>query len=85
MCVCDSGKTIFGSVKAPVTPDIVLYGPGVDVCHCYVVADGSIVTLYPLALLISVGGVKVSGPTVLHHGQFRTTCTLHTSVKLSMV
>lgn len=83
--MCDSGKTTFGSVRAPVTPDIVLYGPGVDVCHCYVVTDGSTVTLYPLALLISVNGQKVSGSTVLHHGQFQSVCMLHASVKLAVV
>ena len=69
--MCDSGKTTFGSVQASVTPDIVLYGPGVDDCHRYVVVDGATVTLYPLALLISVSGVKVYSPTVLRHGEFR--------------
>jgi len=65
-----SGRTTFGSAEASVAPDILLYGPGVDEYHCYVVVDGRTVTLYPLALLTSVGCVKVSSPTVLHHGKF---------------
>ena len=68
--VFDAGKTSFGSAQASVAPDIVLDGSGVDECHCYVVVDGSIVTLYPLALLTSVDGLKVSSPTVLYHGTF---------------
>lgn len=73
---CTSGKTTFGSAQASITPDIVLYGPGVDECHCYLFVDGSSVTLYPLALLTSVGGLPVSSPTLLHHGMFQTICLL---------
>jgi len=68
----DSGKTTFGSAQAPVIPDVVLYGPGVSDCHCYVIIDGGTVTLYPLSPLTSVGGLQVSSPTVLHHGEFHT-------------
>lgn len=66
----DSGKTVLGSSQAPVTPDIVLYGPGIDECHCYVVVDDSCITLYPLAVLTSVDGVRVSSPTRLYHSKF---------------
>jgi len=69
-----SGKTTFGSAQAPIAPDIELYGPEVDECHCYVVTDGSSVTLYPLALLTSVDGSRVCSPTVLYHGKFQTVC-----------
>lgn len=65
-----SGKTTLGSEQASIAPDIVLYGPEVDGYHCYVVTDGSTVTLYPLALLTSVDGLRVSSPTVLYHGKF---------------
>jgi len=74
VCLFYSGKTTLGSAEASVAPDIVLYGAGVDECHCYVVVDGVTVTLYPLALLTSVGGLKVSSPTVLLHGKFQTIC-----------
>ena len=57
-----------------------LYGSGVSECHCYVVFDGDTVTLYPLALLTSVGGLKVSSPTVLQNGEFQPLCMLHTSI-----
>ena len=69
----DSGKTTFGSAQASVIPDIVLYGAEVDKYHCYVVTDGTTVTLYPLALLTSVDGLRVSSPTVLCHSKFTLT------------
>ena len=90
---CHSGKTVFGSAEASVTPDIVLYGRGVSNCHCYVIIDGSTVTLYPLALLTSVGGAKVSSPTILNHGTLwiilycthtlEAISTVHTSTKVN--
>jgi len=76
----DSGKTTLGSAPASVAPDIVLYGPEVDESHCYVVTDGSTVTLCPVSLLTSVDGLRVSSPTVLYHGKFQTVCMYFTLV-----
>lgn len=59
-----------------------LGGAGVGECHCYVIVDGGIVTLYPLALLTSVDGLNVSSPTVLCHGKFSCTCKQVVSVDL---
>jgi len=67
--VFDSGRTALAS---SFPADILLYGSGINKCHCYLVVDGGTVTIHPLALLTSIDGVNVSSPTSLHHGKFRT-------------
>ena len=69
LIVFDSGRTALAS---SFPADILLYGSGINKCHCYLVVDGGTVTIHPLALLTSIDGVNVSSPTSLHHGKVWT-------------
>ena len=64
-----AGKTRVGTAKARTTQDIVIRGTGVLEQHCYLLNENDVVTLYPLADMTSVDGVKVTAPTRLSQGE----------------
>lgn len=70
VCVLDlalsAGRLTIGSDPSV---DILVQGTGVDPAHCYIENTGSVVTLFPLAEMTSVDGVRVMIPTKLTQGQ----------------
>lgn len=59
------GKTSFGRSSQQ---DIIIDGAGVDDQHCYIINEGQVVTFYPLGVLNSLDGFRITKPTKLSHG-----------------
>ncbi|PSN35499.1 hypothetical protein C0J52_25377 [Blattella germanica] len=59
------GRVTIGAAR---DADIVLQGTGVEPLHCHIENSNGVVTLYPLAEMTSVDGLKVTIPTRLTQG-----------------
>ena len=60
-----TGRITIGSAREA---DIALQGTGVEPLHCHIENSNGVVTLYPLAEMTSVDGLKVTIPTRLTQG-----------------
>ena len=51
------------------SPDIAIKGTGIEKEHCYIDNNNGVVTLYPLADLISLDNIRITTPTRLTQGR----------------
>lgn len=59
---------MIGTAHATQPQDIVIRGAGLQDQHAYIINHDDIVTLYPLAELTSVDGIRINKPTRLSQG-----------------
>lgn len=62
------GRTEIGTLKAPVMPDIVIQGTGIEDEHCYIDNIYGTITLHPIAKMCSIDGKMVREATRLSQG-----------------
>ncbi|KAK3106893.1 hypothetical protein FSP39_002139, partial [Pinctada imbricata] len=61
-------RTDIGTAMAPILPDVIIQGTGVEDEHCFIDNIHGVITLYPVAKMCAVDGVLVTEPTRLTQG-----------------